>query len=105
LRLFLRFSGVATAEKRGDPRCTGDPAPSLVGDEDVLLLGERQGGVRTELPAEAGLLVAAEGSPVADRRVGVDAEVAGLDAPRDPQPAARAAGEDAPSQSASPHAG
>src|SRR4051794_29206113 len=73
---------------------TSSTTGGSVGDEDVLLLGERHGGVRTELPAEAGLLVATERRPVADRRVRVDAEVAGLDAARDPQPATEVAGVD-----------
>ena len=64
------------------------------GDEDVLLLGERVRGVRAELAAEAGLLEAAERRPVAHRGVRVDAEVAGLDAARDPQRPAEVAGED-----------
>src|SRR5689334_17983205 len=43
---------------------------------------------------ETRLLVAAERRPVADRRVRVDAEVAGLDGARDPQAAAEVVGED-----------
>src|SRR5687768_16572376 len=71
------------------------PAMSLlVSDEDVLLLGERHRGVRTELPAEAGLLVATERRPVADRRVGVDAEVAGVDRPGDAEATPEVVGED-----------
>ena len=57
-------------------------APSLVADEDVLLLGERVGRVRAELAPEARLLEATERRPVAHRRVRVDAEVAGLDTAR-----------------------
>ncbi len=82
----------------------GDPSSAVVrwsscrdlvaGDEDVLLLGERVRRVRAELPAEAGLLEAAERRPVAHRRVRVDAEVAGLDPARDPQRPADVAGED-----------
>ena len=48
--------------------------------------------VRAELAAEAGLLVAAERRPVADAGVRVDAEVAGLDAARDPQRRGRGRG-------------
>src|SRR5215216_4306021 len=68
--------------------------PSVLRDEDVLLLGERVGRVRTELPAEAGLLVAAEGRPIAHRRVRVHAEGADLDPARHPQRPADVAGED-----------
>ena len=68
--------------------------PVVADDEDVLLLGERVRGVRAELAAEPGLLVAAERRPVAHRRVRVHAEVAGLDAARDPQRPADVAGED-----------
>ena len=56
-----------------------------MGDEDVLLLGERHRGVRTELAAEPGLLVPPERRPVPHRGVGVHAEVAGLDGAGDPQ--------------------
>src|ERR1051325_2000303 len=52
--------------------------PASVGDEDVLLLGERVRRVGAELAAEAGLLVAAERRPVAHRGVAVDRPVAGL---------------------------
>src|SRR6266568_1396058 len=60
--------------------------PSLVlGDEDVLLLGERVRRIRSEFPAEAGLLVAAERRPVPHRGVRIDAQVPGLDRSGDPQ--------------------
>ena len=59
-----------------------------VRDEDVLLLGERVRRVRAELPAEAGLLVAAERRPVADARVAVHAEVARSATPRETRSAA-----------------
>src|SRR3954449_8069728 len=67
---------------------------SVLSDEDVLLLGERVGRVRSELPAETGLLVAAERGPVADRGVRVDRQVAGLDAPGHAQRPPDVAGED-----------
>src|SRR5690606_23109418 len=67
-------------------------------DEHVLLLGESVGGVGAEFPAEAGLLVAAEGRPVPDGRVRVHRQVAGTHTAGDPQRPADVAGEDGAGQ-------
>src|SRR4051794_10447987 len=64
---------------------------SVVGVEDVLDLGEAVRCVGSQLTAQAGLLEPAEGRPVAHRRVRVDAQVAGLHGPRDPQRATEVA--------------
>src|SRR5436190_20104057 len=77
---------VVPVVEEGAPAPVSKPRGSLlVGDEHVLLLGERVRCVGAELAAEAGLLVAPERRPVAHRGVAVHAEVAGLDATRDPQ--------------------
>src|SRR5580698_577059 len=71
----------------------GDAGPRLlVADEDVLDVAEGVEGVGAELAADAGLLGAAEGRPIAHGRVRVHREGPGLDGPGHPEGPAHVAG-------------
>src|ERR1700728_812603 len=64
----------------------------LVADEDVLDVAEGVEGIRAELAADARLLGAAEGCPIAHRRVRVHREAPRLDGPGHPEGPAHVAG-------------
>src|SRR5215211_5603450 len=94
LRCSLPVGSVARCDARAPVRSRS----SLRRQEHVLLVGERVQRVGSQLPAQPGLLEAAERRRVAHRRVAVDRQVARLDPARDPQRGTYVAGPDRPGQ-------